>query len=771
MLLLSATPYRMYTQDADDEDHYSDFIKTAEFLLQDESKVAELKSGLRAFRKGLEGLGNGDGQSLREARDRVQSVLAKVIARTERVEFTKRRDALLKEHAAHLSVTPEGLRQIRSIDLVAQALDAGDMVSYWKSAPYLLSFMRDYKLKRELAERSEAADDSLVAAIANAKKAGLSPRQINTYRRIDPANASLGKLIEQTVNRGLWRLLWMPPTLAYWDLEGAFSNVPDVTKRLIFSSWTVAPTAISALCSYEAERRARALAQTEIPYNRMSQRHSQPLQFRVDHDEREDRSAGMPTLSLVYPCVTIAKGFDPLQSAIGLGPGRATLHRVQELASEYAGLIRKELVGKQEAKGRSLSWQWAALGVLDRSLKSEALDTWVDTVAGWQELIPLDERASSGFQAHINEWREVCQNAGQLGDLPRNFDDVLVEHALGNPAICALRSLKRITGLAWEDEILLSCAASIAEAFRSLFNGPAAEPVVRDGRGNLPYWRCVLQYCAEGNLQAVLDEYFHQLKESLGLVDASPERLAREIAKTVSSALKIRTSQVRVDHVRARKSPNRVDIDDFGMRCHFAMRLGELESETDGAVIRAGQVRTAFNSPFRPFVLATTSIGQEGLDFHPYCHSVTHWNLPSNPVDLEQREGRVHRYKGHAIRKNVVQAFGLETLAAFWRPDEDPWDVLFRRAYDTRPDKSNDLTPYWIYEGNAFIERHVPLLPFSREVSQLKRLKRSLAVYRLAFGQPRQEDLVGLLEDHYDGQKIEEFAISLLPEASETSDP
>ena len=42
----------------------------------------------------------------------------------------------------------------------------------------------------------------------------------------------------------------------------------------------------------------------------------------------------------------------------------------------------------------------------------------------------------------------------------------------------------------------------------------------------------------------------------------------------------------------------------------------------------------------RPFVLATTSIGQEGLDFHNYCRVIMYWNLPSNPMDLEQREGR-----------------------------------------------------------------------------------------------------------------------------------
>ncbi len=57
-----------------------------------------------------------------------------------------------------------------------------------------------------------------------------------------------------------------------------------------------------------------------------------------------------------------------------------------------------------------------------------------------------------------------------------------------------------------------------------------------------------------------------------------------------------------------------------------------------------------YNSPFRPFLLTSTSTGQEGLDFYPWCHRLVHWNLPGNPVDLEQREGHVHWYKGHAVR-------------------------------------------------------------------------------------------------------------------------
>src|SRR6185503_7930880 len=91
------------------------------------------------------------------------------------------------------------------------------------------------------------------------------------------------------------------------------------------------------------------------------------------------------------------------------------------------------------------------------------------------------------------------------------------------------------------------------------------------------------------------------------------------------------------------------------MRTAFALRFSDAADVDAEQTSRPDQVRHAFNSPFWPFVLATTSVGQEGLDFHPYCHAVVHWNLPSNPVDLEQREGRVHRYKGHAVRKNVAR--------------------------------------------------------------------------------------------------------------------
>jgi hypothetical protein len=190
------------------------------------------------------------------------------------------------------------------------------------------------------------------------------------------------------------------------------------------------------------------------------------------------------------------------------------------------------------------------------------------------------------------------------------------------------------------------------------------------------------------------------------------------------------------------------------MRGGFALRYGDERTE-DGRETRSRLVWQAFNSPFRPFILATTSVGQEGLDFHLYSHAVVHWNLPANPVDLEQREGRVHRYKGHAVRKNLAMA---HRAAAFRDGGSDPWTALFEAGTRARPPEANDLVPGWVFapEGGARIERYVPALPLSRERARLVQLRRSVAAYRLAFGQPRQEDLIEYLERELTSEELQE---------------
>jgi len=189
---------------------------------------------------------------------------------------------------------------------------------------------------------------------------------------------------------------------------------------------------------------------------------------------------------------------------------------------------------------------------------------------------------------------------------------------------------------------------------------------------------------------------------------------------------------------------------------------------------------SAFNSPFRPFVLATTSIGQEGLDMHRYCHDVYHWNLPTNPVDLEQREGRVHRYKCYAIRRNLAAIYGGRVLSESrdsiagtagtgCAPEFDPWNLMFRMALDGRSEQDNDLKPYWILDmpGGVKINRRILAPALSWETQAVTPLKNSLALYRMVFGQPRQQDLLGLLHHRMEHgevpSELAEFRIDLSP--------
>ncbi len=204
------------------------------------------------------------------------------------------------------------------------------------------------------------------------------------------------------------------------------------------------------------------------------------------------------------------------------------------------------------------------------------------------------------------------------------------------------------------------------------------------------------------------------------------------------------------------------------MRCHYAVDLGNQRVETDDGKKRIKGIRHNFNSPFRPFVLATTSIGQEGLDFHTYCRKIVHWNLPSNPIDLEQREGRINRFKGLVIRQQIAKKYG-DPLNGDTQLDRGVWEALFDAADKAERCSSGkcELIPYWHVEADHFqIERIIPFYPFSKDRAKLTSLLKTLALYRLAFGQPRQAELVEHLLTNISEAKITEIRDKLMIDLS-----
>ena len=58
------------------------------------------------------------------------------------------------------------------------------------------------------------------------------------------------------------------------------------------------------------------------------------------------------------------------------------------------------------------------------------------------------------------------------------------------------------------------------------------------------------------------------------------------------------------------------------------------------------------------------------------------------------------------------------------------------------PARADSSRTGYFLKGDARIQRHSPVLPLSRDADRLVALRRSLAVYRMVFGQPRQDDLL-----------------------------
>ncbi len=134
-----------------------------------------------------------------------------------------------------------------------------------------------------------------------------------------------------------------------------------------------------------------------------------------------------------------------------------------------------------------------------------------------------------------------------------------------------------------------------------------------------------------------------------------------------------------------------------------------------------------------------------------------HWNTPANPIDFEQREGRVDRYAGHAIRKNIVARHGEAILAS---EEPNPWRVAYELATDEM-DNYGAFAPHWVYPGDATVERHVAPYPLSLDSARLADVKRSVAYYRLTFGQPRQEDMLELLRQMGSKVRVDELRLDL----------
>ena len=91
------------------------------------------------------------------------------------------------------------------------------------------------------------------------------------------------------------------------------------------------------------------------------------------------------------------------------------------------------------------------------------------------------------------------------------------------------------------------------------------------------------------------------------------------------------------------------------------------------------------------------------------------------------------------MRRIFEIASALAKHSSLWRRVE----TLANEKYLDR----SGLSPWWVLEGAA-VSRYVFNLPQSRDLEKFKLLREQRLIYRLALGQPNQEDLVDFLSKH-----------------------
>lgn len=759
-LLLSATPYKMYTRAHEtQDDHYSDFLRTVSFLTGKDGTAEPLQNLLEEFRLAMS-RATGDGLidendvgQLEELRAEIQAWLRSVMSRTERRGGDVMGDPMLDVRQLNVDVKPREVKAFLQAREVAEAVDAPGVMEYWKSAPYLLSFMERYKLSQRLQEAGRNASDGFLARLI--KKNSLlqiSKRSLSQRSRIDGGNGRMRAFMRDISDSNIHKLLWLPPSLPSYELGRDFRNARNATKRLVFSSWAMVPRAVAIMASYDAERRYIKEDAQESRYG---------LELRANN---------YSVFSLLAPSHTLAEYGDPLRYAAG---------NIRLLLREIENRLRplvEEITRNAPTHGRANRLWYAVAPLL---LDEQTLDS-----LGWLQGPEASHSTGDAERAGSTTWPTLLARireglgAGEAAALGRPPDDlarVLALLAAGSPANVSLRSLSRITAAPLTDNDLKSQSMRAAWGFRSLFRAPIAVGVLmRMYRPGIPgctgqYWRRLLAYAIEGGLSDVLDEYLHLTREA-GAASSGVDGLV----DSLGSCLSLTTGVLEISQWKA--NGTFVERGHERMHQHFARRY--VSDKSMSAEQQASQhldlVRDAFNSPFWPFVLGTTSIGQEGLDFHRYCHAVVHWNLPSNPVDLEQREGRVHRYHGHAVRKNIAQMVGAEALEEARAVTQsgdliNPWEAAYRLADEEFGDDSG-LMPHWIFtQGRARIQRYSPVPPLSRDAKRLAELRRSLTVYRMVFGQPRQEDFLEFILGQVPEERRRDVASALTVDLSPPS--
>ncbi|MGO8735855.1 MAG: helicase-related protein [Terriglobia bacterium] len=707
LLLLSATPYKPYARRWEDSggEAHKEFLELIQFLYGNTSnsklKRHELEEAFLKLETELR-LGRLASPEFMSAKAHVENTLRPVMSRTERLSHQDGgQTARVVYQTADLHV--KDLRLYTQLTESFRDEDKSSSVAYWTSIPLPAQTMGQGYLAWK--RRNQVSADGAPE---------LTERDRNGFLRPGEWPHPRMRAFEKLAPPEKLALPWLSPSLPWWTLAGRWKSDPNKAlsadgKLLVFSRFRAVPQAIAAFLSYGLE--CRLLRSGSVDYEAVSKR--SVLQARPER---------APLLALFHPSPWLVKETDPLQAT-----------------PRTEGSIRKELIRQVKdslrnaeirISGESRRPVWRLLAKIECRMGcwSYAFDSWQKL---GRQLARTDESEGSLSQL-LDQWNEEAL-AGGIIEVSQEEVARLAEHALSAPGVVLGRALSRH----WPDAVTKSgFEHTLDAAWRGLRNYLDQPCFVKAlGGGERHYPESLKKAVQDGNLESVLDEQLWITTQLQGLAGS-------ELADDLRAVLDLRNSNFFLHRV---ENPDQR----FTLRCHAALPfttgrvVTQLPGQEQEKPLRPDELRRAFNSPFWPHVLTTTSIGQEGLDFHCWCNRVVHWDLAYDPISHEQRQGRIQRYGGIGVRLAIANQLGPEIFSTMM-DHGSPWKALASRAEKVLGDLSG-MKPWWILPG-AEIQNILFAVPMSEQETHFKWLQEQVLLYRLALGHPNQEDLLEVLQ-------------------------
>jgi hypothetical protein len=706
ILLLSATPYRFYAERWETGAGAAPHVELFDLIefLGGAAIRSEAETQFRRFGDLLHRIGRLPTESRPPAisdaeaiKQRLEALLTPLMSRTERPAA---RD--------HGEPPPKPVRiESHDLDVYRHFTDhvpcklKTAAIAYWLSVPLPAQALGDrYQISRDINFTATRSVPRLgVTNCFKPPKDAWGSAKLRALNEIAPTDALA--------------LPWMLPSLTWWAPSGPWAKVVQSPKMLIFSRFKATPQSVAALVSLEVER--KFVGKTNTPYGAAwKKRHLNP------------KPNQGPTLALFHPSPFLIRAVNPLDGHDNPSIKQVRARARQQIIKALPATIKPQAPDRRSNRRRKPAW--AILAAIERAQTDQHAREFAAIQKGWEWVAPKDAALQSLLRQR--------QQADPISWISSWELDALVDMALGAPGVVAGRALHRHLPELFDykgqhfRKLLRSCWTRL----RPYLDRPVFWSALPGDDATEKFQRA----CVEGCLEAVLDEHFWLRKSKVG---------GEGLIEDLSAAL---AANVGTFGFKGAAKKDKIRI-----RCHAAVPFGGTETEPRRQdqdedappQARSEEIRSAFNTPFWPYVLATTSVGQEGLDFHSWCDRLGHWDLCSSPVDLEQREGRVQRFGGLTVRQPLAQMLGKSALAEARRDLTSPWDAIARRADEVFADDETGLSPWWTMPG-ADLKRHMFALPQSRDIDRFAKLKTQRLLYRVALGQPDQEDLVELLTNN-----------------------